>query len=152
MLLGIALVSYTAYTSARGSLVTSIERQLVGLQRSKADIVRSILTSTKNEVLTLSGSDAIGVVARELTDACRQLSRGKEGLGLPPAGPRRERLLPLQVHWRWSSRPWCQWPGCRGEPCVPHPEPDDRAWQARVACDQSLTRRLPPLAMPRLDL
>ena len=29
-----------------------------------------------------------------------------EGLGLPSAGPRGERLLPLQVHhWRWPSRP-----------------------------------------------
>src|SRR6187402_279634 len=76
-LLGIAMVSYTAYTTARASLLTSIERQLVGLQRSKAGIVRSILTSTKNEVLTLSGSDEVGAVARELTEAYRQLSREK---------------------------------------------------------------------------
>ena len=76
-LLGIALVSYTAYTTARASLLTSIERQLVGLQRSKAGIVRSILTSTKNEVLTLSGTDEVSAVTRELSDAYRQLSREK---------------------------------------------------------------------------
>ena len=74
-LLGIVLVSYTAYTTARASLLTSIERQLIGLQRSKAAIVQSMLTSTKNEVLALSGSGEVSVVARELTGAYRQLSR-----------------------------------------------------------------------------
>src|SRR5215203_5525313 len=74
-LLGIALVSYTAYTTAHASLLTSIERQLVGLQRSKAGIVRSMLTSTKNEVLTLSGSNEVGAASRELIAAYRQLAR-----------------------------------------------------------------------------
>ena len=76
-LLGIALVSYTAYTTARASLLTSIERQLVGLQRSKASMVRGLLTSTKNEVLTMSGGDDVSAIARELTVAYRQLAQEK---------------------------------------------------------------------------
>ena len=69
-------------------------------------------------------------------------ARMAEGLGLPPAGPRRERLLPLQVHhWRWPSRSESRWSGGRGEPCLPRPESDDRAWQARVVRDQSVTSR-----------
>ena len=76
-LLGIVLVSYTAYTTARASLLTSIERQMVGLQRSKSAMVRSILTSTKNEVLTLSGGDDVSAIARDLTTAYRQLLREK---------------------------------------------------------------------------
>jgi class 3 adenylate cyclase len=76
-LLGIALVSWTAYSTARSSLLASIERQLVGLQRSKAGIVRSMLTATRNEVLTLSGSDDVSGTARVLTQAYRELATVK---------------------------------------------------------------------------
>ncbi|AMY07694.1 hypothetical protein LuPra_00872 [Luteitalea pratensis] len=64
-----------------------------------------------------------------------------EGLGLSSAGPRRERLLSLQVHhWRRPSRPESAWPERRGEPCLSCPESDDRAWHAPVVCDQPVTR------------
>ena len=57
----------------------------------------------------------------------------QEGLGLPSAGPRGKRFLPLQVHHRrWPSCPKWWWPGGRGEPGVPCPQPGDRAWQTRV--------------------
>jgi hypothetical protein len=47
----------------------------------------------------------------------------KKASGYHSAGPR-----PLQAHhWRRAFARKCQWPGRRGEPCVPHPEPDDRA-------------------------
>ena len=41
-------------------------------------------------------------------------------------------LAPGETQW---------WPRSRGEPCVPHPESDDRAGQARVVCDLSVTSR-----------
>ena len=88
--------------------------------------------SCQNRVLTAADH------RRRLSPAARMA----EGLGLPSAGPRRERLLPLQVHhWRWPSRSESRWSGGRGEPCLPRPESDDRAWQARVVRDQSVTSR-----------
>ncbi len=74
-LLGIGLVSWTAYATARASLLTSVERQLVGLQRAKTGIVRSMLTATRNEVLALSGSRGVSDAARLLAESYRQLSR-----------------------------------------------------------------------------
>ncbi|BCS35120.1 adenylate/guanylate cyclase domain-containing protein [Luteitalea sp. TBR-22] len=73
-LLGIALVSATAYATARASLLTSIERQLVGLQRSKAGIVKTMLAATRNEVLTLSGSDDVSAMSRQLMEEYRKLA------------------------------------------------------------------------------
>ncbi len=75
-LLGIAVVSWTAYATARASLLTSVERQLVGLQRSKTGIVRSMLTATRNQVLALSGSKGVTDAARLLSESYRQL-RGR---------------------------------------------------------------------------
>jgi class 3 adenylate cyclase len=74
-LLGIALVSWTAYTTARASLLDSVERQLVGIQRSKTALVRAMLTATRDEVLTLSGSDEVSAAARALSSAYRDLAR-----------------------------------------------------------------------------
>ena len=74
-LLGIAVVSWTAYATARASLLTSVERQLVGLQRAKTGIVRSMLTATRNEVLALSGSKGVSDAARLLAEQYRELSR-----------------------------------------------------------------------------
>ena len=46
-------------TRARQSLTSSAERQLMGLQRSKAGIVKSMLTSMRNEALAFSASDVV---------------------------------------------------------------------------------------------
>jgi hypothetical protein len=63
-----------------------------------------------------------------------------EGLRLPPAGPRRKRLPPLQVHhWRLPSRSESGRSRGRGEPSLPRPEADARVWQPRVDRDQSVT-------------
>lgn len=73
-LLGITLVSWTAYATARASLLSSVERQLVGLQNSKAGILRTMLTATRNEVLALSGSDGTSAAARALATSYRKLA------------------------------------------------------------------------------
>jgi class 3 adenylate cyclase len=74
-LVAIALVSWTAYRSASTSLTASVERQLVGLQRSKAGIVRTMLTASRNEVLNLAASDVAARVSRDLLASYRQLDR-----------------------------------------------------------------------------
>ena len=82
--------------------------------------------------------------ARDRCDRRRGNARAapmEEGLGLPPAGSCGERLLPGHVHhWGWPTRPQSWWPARRGEPGVQRPESDDRAWQAPVDCDPSVTR------------
>ena len=52
----IGVVSWIGYSSARQSLRAAAERELVGLQRSKAALVRNILKSARNEALSLSAS------------------------------------------------------------------------------------------------
>ena len=54
---GIAVLTGVGYFTARQSLTASAERQLLGLQRSKAGIVKSMLTSMRNEVLAFSATD-----------------------------------------------------------------------------------------------
>ena len=57
----------------------------------------------------------------------------EEGIGLPSAGPRGERLLPVQVdHRECPSGPYARRASGRGPPRVQCPESDGRAWQARV--------------------
>lgn len=73
-LLAIGVVSWIGYVSARESLRASAERALMGLQRSKAAQVEHILRSARNEVLSLSASQASTDAARELLAAYRQLA------------------------------------------------------------------------------
>jgi class 3 adenylate cyclase len=74
-LVSIGVVSWIGYVSARESLRASAERELVGLERSKAALVGSLLRAARNEVLTLSASRATTDAARELLAAYRQLSK-----------------------------------------------------------------------------
>jgi class 3 adenylate cyclase len=74
-LLAIGTVSWIGYVSARESLRTSAESQLMGLQRSKAALVQNILKSARNEVLALSASRGLTDASRELLTAYRQLAR-----------------------------------------------------------------------------
>jgi class 3 adenylate cyclase len=69
----IGLVSWAAYTSARASLTTSVERQLVGLQHAKAGIVRTMLTAARNQVLSLAATDLASSQAKAVLTAYRQL-------------------------------------------------------------------------------
>ena len=62
----------------------------------------------------------------------------EEGGGLPPAGPRGKRLLPVQVdHWRPASCSTSEGPGNRSSDRVQHPEPDDRAWSTGLVCNRA---------------
>jgi class 3 adenylate cyclase len=70
---GIAVLTGVGYLSARQSLKSSAERQLMGLQRSKAGIVKAMLTSMRNEVLAFSASDAIVAAAVTMRSAHRDL-------------------------------------------------------------------------------
>src|SRR5258705_6094145 len=74
-LVAIGVVSWIGYVSARTSLRAASERQLMGLQRSKSAVVQNILKSTRNEVLSLSATQAATNAARELLAAYRQLAR-----------------------------------------------------------------------------
>ena len=63
----------------------------------------------------------------------------EEGGGLPPAGPRGKRLLPVQVdHWRPASCSTSEGPGNRSSDRVQHPEPDDRAWSTGLVCNRAV--------------
>jgi hypothetical protein len=74
-LVTIGVVSGIGYVSARESLRAASERELMGQQRSKTAMVRNILTSARNEVLSLSASSTTTNAARELLAAYRQLAR-----------------------------------------------------------------------------
>ena len=74
-LLSVAVVSWIGYVSARQSLRTASERQLMGLQRSKAAMVKATLDAARNEVLSLSASQLIENASQELSAAYRQLAR-----------------------------------------------------------------------------
>ena len=71
---GITVLTAVGYMTARGSLTASAERQLLGLQRSKAGIVKAMLTSMRNEVLAFSASDAVTQAAVALRGAHRELA------------------------------------------------------------------------------
>ena len=70
---GITVLTGVGYLGARQSLTSSAERQLMGLQRSKAGIVKAMLTSMRNEVLAFSASDAITAAALTMRAAHRDL-------------------------------------------------------------------------------
>jgi class 3 adenylate cyclase len=72
---GITVLTAVGYVTARQSLTASAERQLLGLQRSKTGIVKSLLTSMRNEVLAFSASDAVTRAAVALGTAHRDLER-----------------------------------------------------------------------------
>jgi class 3 adenylate cyclase len=70
---GLAVLTAVGYFAARQSLTSSAERQLIGLQRSKAGIVKAMLASMRNEVLAFSASRAIVDVALTMRAAHRDL-------------------------------------------------------------------------------
>jgi class 3 adenylate cyclase len=71
----IGVMAWIGYASARDSLRAASERELMGLQRSKAALVQNILRSARNEALSLSASEAVTNAARELLPAYRSLAR-----------------------------------------------------------------------------
>jgi class 3 adenylate cyclase len=71
----VATVSWIGYVSARTSLREASERQLLGLQRSKAAMVKATLDSARNEVLSLAASSILENASTELRAAYRQLER-----------------------------------------------------------------------------
>jgi len=71
----IGVMAWIGYASARDSLRAASERELMGLQRSKAALVQNILRSARNEALSLSASEAVTNAARELLPAYRLLAR-----------------------------------------------------------------------------
>ncbi len=73
--LAIALVSAIGYINARTSLRAAAERQLIGLHRTKVTLIRTMLTSTRNEILTVSASDLAATAANEMLAAYRQLDK-----------------------------------------------------------------------------
>ena len=73
-LTSIGVVSWIGYINARESLRASAERELMGLQQSKAALVQQILASARNEALSLSGSQETTNQARDLLAAYRKLA------------------------------------------------------------------------------
>jgi class 3 adenylate cyclase len=74
-LLAVSVVMWIGYTSARASLRAAADRQLMGLQRSKAALVKTILTSSRNTILRMSASRLAENASEELKAAYRQLER-----------------------------------------------------------------------------
>ena len=74
-LVAMGVVSWIGYLNTREGLRVLSERNLMGLQRSRAALVGTILRSARNEVLTLSGSRVATDAARELRAAYRDLAR-----------------------------------------------------------------------------
>ena len=72
---GITVLTAVGYVTARQSLTASAERQLLGLQRSKTGIVKSMLTSMRNEALAFSATDVVTQAAVALRAAHRDLER-----------------------------------------------------------------------------
>lgn len=80
----ITVVAWIGYTSARDSLRSAAERQLMGLQRSKASAVQVTLDKTRNDVLAFSALPSVAQGASELLAAYRQLD------AVPVTGEMRE--------------------------------------------------------------
>src|SRR5262252_4883633 len=74
-LVAISVVSWIGYISARESLRTAAEHQLMGLLQSKSALVHDMLRSARNEVLSLSATQASTDAARELLAAYRQIAQ-----------------------------------------------------------------------------
>lgn len=52
-LLSVGVVSWIGYVSARQSLRAAAERELMGMQRSRAAMIRNILVTARSESLSL---------------------------------------------------------------------------------------------------
>ena len=73
-LVSIAVVTWQGYRSARAALTEAAERELVGLQRAKSEQVGTILSSTRRQVIALSGVPLFVEAARDLRAAYREIS------------------------------------------------------------------------------
>ena len=71
----ITLIAWIGYTSARDGLRDTVNSQLRGLQRVKMTLVRTMLISTRNEVLMLAASPAVVRAAVELKPAYLELDK-----------------------------------------------------------------------------
>jgi len=69
----IGAIAWIGYGSARDSQRAAAERQLQGLQRSKASAVRTILAKSRSDVLAFSALPSVAEDATELLEAYRQL-------------------------------------------------------------------------------
>src|SRR5688572_91588 len=74
-LLSVSVVTWIGYRSARESLRAAVDHQLMGLQRSKAALVKTILTTSRNTILRMSASRLAENASQELIAAYRQLDR-----------------------------------------------------------------------------
>jgi class 3 adenylate cyclase len=73
-LASIGTIAWIGYASARDSQRAAAERQLQGLQRSKASAVKTILAKTRGDVLAFSALPSVAENATELLEAYRQLA------------------------------------------------------------------------------
>lgn len=80
-LASILTVSWLGFLSARAGLKDAAERQLLGLQRSKATAVETALTKTTNEMLGFSALPSVTEGATQLLDAFRKLDSAQINLG-----------------------------------------------------------------------
>ena len=105
---GITVLTAVGYLTARQSLTASAERQLLGLQRSKAGIVKSMLTSMRNEVLAFSASDAVATAADVHAGRPSRSADGRrharDDRGRDAVSPARSTVPPSPSTWR-SRRP-----------------------------------------------
>ena len=81
-LLAVGVVTWIGYNSARASLREAADHRLMGLQRSKAASVKTILTASRNTILRHVGFAACRKYAsKELKVAYRQLEPGTRYCG-----------------------------------------------------------------------
>ena len=73
-LASIGTIAWIGYASARDSQRAAAERQLQGLQRSKASAVKTILSKSRSDVLAFSALPSVAQSATELLEAYRQLA------------------------------------------------------------------------------
>jgi class 3 adenylate cyclase len=73
-LVSIGVVSWIGYVSARQSLRAAAERELMGMERSKAAMIQNILATARSEALSLSGSQEITNQTRDFLAAYRKLA------------------------------------------------------------------------------
>jgi class 3 adenylate cyclase len=73
-LASIGTIAWIGYASARDSQHAAAERQLQGLQRSKASAVKTILAKSRSDVLAFSALPSVSQNATELLETYRQLA------------------------------------------------------------------------------
>jgi class 3 adenylate cyclase len=73
-LASIGTIAWIGYASARDSQRAAAERQLQGLQRSKASAVKTILAKSRSDVLAFSALPSVSQSATELLETYRQLA------------------------------------------------------------------------------